>query len=912
MTFARKSTLFQSALLVVATLGLGYWAWQRYYRPVAPLYEGKTLQQWIVDLDDPDYSKSDRAAEALARVGSDAVPILLDARRQGDIRLHRRAAAVLVRIGAPAVPGLVEALQENPTEKRIEVPLVRLQTAAVPALRNALGQTDEAEAAARVLAAIGPPAAEAVPELVALLHNGRMGIAARQEAARALGRISEPPATIVPALIDALKDRRAEMRIVAAEALGWLGPRAKAAVPALAKTLKDDETKAARKACQALSFIADAAAAPFLLEEFQSNRAGLGDEAGIALWRLGEKAERVWPALLPMARGPLEKTAAARNLLASFGPLVVPLLQSALREDEAARREAAAEILGRIGPPARPAVPDLIAALKDKSPNVSLVSAIALAEIDPTRAAPAVPALMDSLTPPTAHALANIGPNARAAVPSLLAALKPHKDSTDDHLLHIEAQTALARIGRPAVPAILEAMKERKNGVAPLAAEALGWILPPPKEAIPALLEALAADRAHGGVYLRALARLGTPAPEVVPVLSKLLAEPTLRAEAAVALVRVDPAQSEKVVPPLVRDFKEGDESVRLQAADALARLGSAAEPAAPTLVEALHDRAAAQVALQALQGIGAAAAPSVAKLLEDPNIDFRRIGISLLAQIGPGARSALPSVLKALGDDDTTVRAGAASIVEHLGAAGAEAVPALTENLYANQRAVRSQSASALGSIGPAAKTARRALVECLLDPDDNVRYAAALALKSVDPTYAEATPALLDALNDASPQVRLGAIDALSRIAPAHIHEALPLLAALSRTPYPLDVRLPAVEGLHDLGATEEAKRAIPWLLVAIADIDPSNCLYAARVLARIDPSRAPNVILALAAALRSPSADARIYILRTLGEFGPRAREATPEIEYLLQDSGPGVREEALKTLQAIRPNEGKQRP
>ncbi len=455
-------------------------------------------------------------------------------------------------------------------------------------------------------------------------------------------------------------------------------------------------------------------------------------------------------------------------------------------------------------------------------------------------------------------------------------------------------------------------MKERKNGVAPLAAEALGWILPPPKEAIPALVEALTTDRTHGGVYLRALARLGAPSPEVVPALSKLLAEPTLRAEAAVALAQVDPAQTAKVVPLLVRDFKEGDESVRSQAADALSRLGSAAESAAPILVEALRDRAAAQVALQALQGIGAAAAPSVAKLLEDRNVDFRRIGISLLDQIGSGARSVLPSVLKALGDDDTAVRAGAASIVERLGAAGAEAVPALTQNLYASQRAVRSQSASALGSIGPAAKTARRALVECLLDPDENVRYAAALALKSIDPTYVEATPALLDALNDASPKVRLGAIDALSRIAPSSIPEMIPLLAALAGSPYPLDVRLPAVEGLHDLGASEEAKRAIPWLLVTIADIDPSNCLHAARVLARIDPSRAPNVILALAAALRAPSAAARIYILRTLGEFGPKAREATPEIEYLLQDSGPGVREEALKTLQAINPNEGKRSP
>jgi HEAT repeat protein len=913
MNSARKSTLFQSALLAAALLGLGYWAWQRYYRPPLPTYEGKTLEEWIHDLDDPDYVKSDRAADILEKVGEMATPSLLAARRRGDIRLYRRCAAVLVRIGTPAAKGLVEALQENPEEQRIEVPLVRLGKIAVPALRDALNDDGVAEAAARVLGAMGASAVDAVPDLIALLQKKQISIGARREAARALGRIGEPPAEVVPALIAALKDRRMEVRIQAAEALGWIGPEAKEATPALAAATQDEEPKLARKACQALSFIADPAAAGPLFEVFQSNRAEVSDEAGLALWNLGAKAERVWPALLKMAQGPLEKTGAARNLLASYGPLVVPLLKDALRDEEAARRETAAEILGRIGPPARPAVPELLAALRDKTSNVSLMSAIALAEIDPTRATPAVGLLADSLTmPATARALANIGPSARAAVPSLIAALKAHKDIANDNLLHIEAQMALARIGKPAVPAILDAMKNTKNEIAPLAAEALGWILPPPKEAIPALRQALAADRAHAGVYLRSLGRFGTLAQEAAPDLTKLLTDGTLRAEAAVALVQVDPAQADKVVPLLLKDFQEGEDQIRLEAADALARLGPAAQTAAPALVEALHDRAATQAAAQALQGIGAAAAPSLAKLLKDPHVDFRRGGISLLARLGRGAKAALPSVLEALSDEDSEVRAGAASLIEHIGTDAADAVPALSANLQANQRAVRYPSVSALGSIGPAAKEARRALVECLLDPDEEVRYAAALALKSIDPTFTDATPALINAVKDESPKVRLAAIDAVSRIAPDRIDEMIPFLAELSGKPYPLDVRLAAVEGLHDLGASKEAKRSVPWLLGEITAVEPLNCLYAARVLARIDPSQAPDVVLALAAALRTPHADARLYIVRTLGEFGPKAREALPEIESLLQDSGPGMREEAQKALRAIKPNQAESKP
>ncbi len=152
------------------------------------------------------------------------------------------------------------------------------------------------------------------------------------------------------------------------------------------------------------------------------------------------------------------------------------------------RGAAAAELLGRIGPPARAAVPSLLAAVKDKSPTVSLITAMALAEIDSTRAAAAVPLLADSLdTFGAAQALANIGPDARAAVPALIDALKPRKDTANADVLRRGAALALARIGTPAVPALIEALKDKQEGVAPLAAEALALVHPRPTAAVPAL-----------------------------------------------------------------------------------------------------------------------------------------------------------------------------------------------------------------------------------------------------------------------------------------------------------------------------------------------------------------------------------------------------------------------------------------
>ena len=195
--------------------------------------------------------------------------------------------------------------------------------------------------------------------------------------------------------------------------------------------------------------------------------------------------------------------------------------------------------------------------------------------------------------------------------------------------------------------------------------------------------------------------------------------------------------------------------------------------------------------------------------------------------------------------------------------------------------------------------------MLECLLDPDENVRYAAALALKRIDPHFTAAVPALRDALKDSSPKVRLAAIDSLSHIEPTAVPDTIPILVALSRKPYPLDVRFSAAEGLDDLRTPEQAKRAMPWLSMELSDADAFSCLYAARVLARIDPDQAPKVVLALAAALRTPHAEARRAILKTLGEFGSKAREAIPEIEYLLQDSETEMREEAIRALRVIQP-------
>ncbi len=913
MKISGRSLLVQGGLPAFVLLILAIFAWNRYHESVPRTYEGKTLDRWVEDLNDPDYHISERATDVLRDAGSEAVPVLLDACEQGSIRLHRRAAAVLIRLGAPAAPALVAALKDKARQERVEITLVRLGPAAVPALRDALTEEIGGEAAAHILGLIGPRAADAVADLIAVLNRRQAPTALRSRAAFALGRIGEPSGTIVSALIAALTDNKMELRARAVEALGLIGPRAREAVPALAAVLKDDEAIVAIKACQALSFVGEADAAPALLTAFQDKRPEVALAASQALWHLGPKADPVLPAFLLLAEGPVEKSAPARNLLASFGPHIVPFLVKALRDNEAARREAAADALGRIGPPARAAVPELLAALKDKSPAVALMAAMAVAQVDSTRGGAGVKLLTDALdVPGAAIALRNLGPYARASIPDLIAALKPRKGNVHQEVIRLNAQLALARIGTPAVPALIAALKDKREGVAPLAGGALGWVLPPPKEAVPALRAALKNDRAHAAVYADALGQLGSLALPATPDLTDLLTDAANRTKAAVALVRIDPQQAEKVVPLLIKDLQAEDEKQRQAVVFALARLGPAAQPAAEALVALLRDRLLSELEILALREVWTGAIPGLIHLLNDANVECRKRALFALGQTGPAAHSAVKPLIAALSDRDDAVRAGAAHILEGIGPAAAEAVPALIANLEAPTAAVRSSTALALGTIGPAAKEAQRPLLECLLDPDELVRYAAALSQGRIDPHFTEAVPALRDALNDSSPKVQLAAIDSLSQIAPASRSYTIPILNSLSSKPDDLQVRFRAVEGLYELDP-EKAKQAVPWLLIELNVVDDQlNFLYAGRVLARVDPSHASTIVLCLAAALHPLDLEGsrRRAILRTLAEFGPKAREAVPEIELVLYDATPGVRSEAIRTLRAVNPARLKQ--
>jgi HEAT repeat protein len=247
---------------------------------------------------------------------------------------------------------------------------------AVPALVELLGKKDDWHArywAAHALAGIGPEARPAVPGLIeATLDKEPL---TRAKALQALEKIHPDGAVVaIPFLLKALRDRQMPLRWAAAEGLGRIGPRAKEAVADLARCSDDPDL-----------FVRVSAAE--------------------ALWRI-QKNDQLVPTLLDVMNNPARDAqparlhaAAALGRIGAESPAVIDALIKVAGDPDRnlTDRHAAMNAIKQIGPPAKAAVPMLIAALKDKRTRGMAVYAL---QGFGKEAAAAIPALVEALGDP--------------------------------------------------------------------------------------------------------------------------------------------------------------------------------------------------------------------------------------------------------------------------------------------------------------------------------------------------------------------------------------------------------------------------------------------------------------------------------------------------------------------------------
>lgn len=392
--------------------------------------------------------------------------------------------------------------------------------------------------AAQVLGSLGDDARPATPALVLALQDTDPGI--RWQAARSLARLGEHTDEAAPVLVQCLAIRLT--RLEAAQLLVKIGPDA---VPALCQTLDDPRSAIRQPAVEVLRDLGPAAIRAFLhlvVVLGEDPNPQLRREAAIALGRLGNAAAASY--LIDRLDDPDERVrqAVAEALVLLGGP-ALPAIGEAFQAGKS--RAALAWVLAHIGPPARNTEPILIPALADPDPQVRQQSA---------------------------RAVVLIGGDVRPCLPILLAALQ-------DRSFRWDALGALVKVGAPAVPAMLPALRDPDEIVRGDVARALGQLGPAAKEAVPALAGALGDDdRSVRREAVAALGRIGADAKIVLPAMIVLCkdADPLNRGEVAIALALLGPAAA-PAIPGLVENLADEDENVRQESAKALVAIGPAA-----------------------------------------------------------------------------------------------------------------------------------------------------------------------------------------------------------------------------------------------------------------------------------------------------------------------------------------------
>jgi HEAT repeat protein len=503
--------------------------------------------------------------------------------------------------------------------------------------------------------------------------------------------------------------------------------------------------------------------------------------------------------------------------MGSAGKDAVPALTKSLDDQSKIIAYSAAQALGSIGPAAKTAMPALQKMLKAKEQFLAVAAAQALVRIDPDNV------------------------EKSGALPVLVAGLSNAYDAVKH-----EAVFGLTEAGAAAVPEFVKILKKGDNPAKVLACDGLGRIGPAAKDAVPELVKQLDGDPAIAGHAAMALAGIGPAAEAAVPALRKALAssDNTLQLNAAVALGGMGEA-GHAAVPDLVKLLKDDDAGVRRIAARSLGGIGPAAADAVPALAEALHDDQGSVTiqAAQALAQVGKAAVPAVAKVLDDEGL--RPLAASVLADIGSDAKAAVPGLIKALDD---------------------------------KRDEVRREVCLALASIGPDAKAAEPRLLDMAKNPTEKVRGAVLFALVKMQAK--EVVPILKDNLNSDNPILSAVSAWGLIHFDPKNeelIKSAMPRLINMLKHELPL-VRREAASALMIAGP--HAKSAVPDLVQALQDPESNVRAAVLEALAAIGIEKKTD-IAAVVLALQDPDDDVRHGAAFAIGQMGPKAAAAEPEL-------------------------------
>jgi HEAT repeat protein len=287
-------------------------------------------------------------------------------------------------------------------------------------------------------------------------------------------------------------------------------------------------------------------------------------------------------------------------------PGVLSGVMQALEDGGEATRLAALEILTHMvitSRSAREAVPSVIKATRDNSRQVRQKAFLLLGRVGPEQ----------------------------GVIPALIAGLQETHTRIDAAFALSSYQFKPESFGPEAelaIPPLITMLKDKNSYVGGYAVEALVFIGPHARKAIPALMKEL---KQSGNIrIIEAIKNMG-PFPEVVEALIKtfrVLKQSPIYHPAGTALAEIGPQPV--VLQRLVRALHDKNHRVRAGAADALAQMGPRAKEAVPVLIELLRNEVYVDVikgALRALGNMGPHAEAAVPLLLELASGDDHVLG---------------------------------------------------------------------------------------------------------------------------------------------------------------------------------------------------------------------------------------------------------------------------------------------
>jgi RNA polymerase sigma factor (sigma-70 family) len=270
MAWTKMKTAIGVGIFLAA--GIGIVAVKNNYFPSEPSYEGRKLSEWLIDIDyGQPQEKRVKAVEAVQKMGGKTLPFLLADLANKNAKDNQYSQATwafdaLGPSGKAAIPKLTKLLEQNPGY--VPGALAGIGRDALPELMNALtnGSFWVRDNAAAYLAnaidsgKITPDdASAAFPVAIDNLQydstNAMFRDHTRWRAASLLYALKMEPDISVPALIKGMDDTNFTVAAECASALRGFGDQAKSAIPILTRASGSTNNELGRAASMSLNVI---------------------------------------------------------------------------------------------------------------------------------------------------------------------------------------------------------------------------------------------------------------------------------------------------------------------------------------------------------------------------------------------------------------------------------------------------------------------------------------------------------------------------------------------------------------------------------------------------------------------------------------------------------------------------------